>query len=71
MLNSQRVSSPIPMRIISGRQNPAIRVFRSLASDSDSRGERLLLDGAHLVREALDAGTVVRDRGGRLIASDT
>lgn len=45
------------MRIISGRQNPAVRVFRSLASDTASDGERVLLDGAHLVREARDAGT--------------
>jgi TrmH family RNA methyltransferase len=44
------------MRIISGRQNPAVRVFRSLASSADVTGERLLLDGAHLVREARDAG---------------
>ena len=45
------------MRIISGRQNPAVRVFRTLASDTPSDGERVLLDGAHLVREARDAGT--------------
>jgi TrmH family RNA methyltransferase len=44
------------MRIISGRQNPAVRVFRSLASSADVGGERLLLDGAHLVREARLAG---------------
>jgi TrmH family RNA methyltransferase len=44
------------MRIISGRQNPAVRIFRSLASSADISGERLLLDGAHLVREARDAG---------------
>jgi TrmH family RNA methyltransferase len=44
------------MRIISGRQNPAVRVFRSLATSADVTGERLLLDGAHLVREARDAG---------------
>src|SRR5689334_11416742 len=45
------------MRIISGRQNPAVRVFRSLATSTDVSGQRLLLDGAHLVREARDAGT--------------
>jgi TrmH family RNA methyltransferase len=45
------------MRIISGRQNPAVRVFRSLASGTDLSGHRLLLDGAHLVREAREAGT--------------
>ena len=44
------------MRIISGRQNPAVRAFRTLASDSHPDGERLLLDGAHLVAEARDAG---------------
>ncbi len=44
------------MRIISGRQNPAVRVFRSLATSADVTGERLLLDGAHLVREAREAG---------------
>ena len=45
------------MRIISGRQNPAVRVFRSLASSTDVTGERVLLDGVHLVREAREAGT--------------
>jgi len=44
------------MRIISGRQNPAVRVFRALASDSNPSGERLLLDGVHLVREARETG---------------
>ena len=44
------------MRIISGRQNPAVRAFRTLASDNHPDGQRLLLDGAHLVREARDAG---------------
>jgi len=44
------------MRIISGRQNPAVRVFRSLASSTDVTGERVLLDGVHLVREAREAG---------------
>jgi len=45
------------MRIISGRQNPAVRVFRSLANSTDVTGERVLLDGVHLVREAREAGT--------------
>ena len=35
------------MRIISGRQNPAVRVFRSLATDNTSDGERVLLDVVH------------------------
>jgi TrmH family RNA methyltransferase len=45
------------MRIISGRQNPVVRAFRSLAGGSDAKGERVLLDGAHLVRDARDSGS--------------
>ncbi len=44
------------MRIISGRQNPTARLFRSLAADADVTGARLLLDGTHLVEEARAAG---------------
>lgn len=43
------------MRIISGRQNPVVRLFKSLAG-ADVGSDRILLDGAHLVREARDAG---------------
>jgi len=44
------------MRILSGRQNQTVRLFRTLATDADVSGARLLLDGAHLVEEARTAG---------------
>ena len=44
------------MKSISSRQNPVVRTFRALADDPDPTGERLLLDGAHLVRDAHAAG---------------
>jgi len=44
------------MRAIASRQNPVVREFRDLADQPDPHGARLLLDGAHLVREAADAG---------------
>jgi TrmH family RNA methyltransferase len=40
------------MRTISSRQNPIVRMFRDLAERADPRGTRVLLDGAHLVRDA-------------------
>jgi TrmH family RNA methyltransferase len=44
------------MRRVSSRQNDAVRAFRALAKEPDPAGERLLLDGAHLIRDARDAG---------------
>lgn len=44
------------MKTIASRQNPIVRTFRDLAARPDPHGARLLLDGAHLVRDALDAG---------------
>jgi len=44
------------MQTIASRHNPIIRSFRDLADRPDPEGARLLLDGAHLVREALSAG---------------
>ena len=44
------------VRTISSRQNPLVAAFRSLAAAPDPAGARVLLDGAHLVGEALDAG---------------
>jgi TrmH family RNA methyltransferase len=41
---------------ITSRQNPLVRTFRALADAPDPQGARLLLDGAHLVAEALGAG---------------
>ena len=46
------------MKSISSRQNPIVRTFRALADDPDPTGERVLLDGAHLVRDAHAAGAV-------------
>jgi RNA methyltransferase, TrmH family len=43
------------MKQIASRQNPLVRTFRELAERPDPDGIRLLLDGAHLVREALTA----------------
>ena len=40
------------MQRISSRQNPIVRAYRELAQAPDATGARLLLDGAHLVREA-------------------
>jgi TrmH family RNA methyltransferase len=40
------------MRTVSSRQNQAVRAFRALADEPDVTGARLLLDGAHLVRDA-------------------
>ena len=44
------------MRAISSRQNPLVADFRELAAHPDPAGERVFLDGAHLVREAMAAG---------------
>ena len=44
-----------PMRIVTSRRNPVVRMFRELAESPDESGGRLVLDGAHLVREALAA----------------
>lgn len=46
------------MKPISSRQNPIVRTFRALAADPDPTGERVLLDGMHLVRDAHVAGAV-------------
>jgi TrmH family RNA methyltransferase len=43
------------MKRISGRQHALVRAYRELARTPDPAGLRLLLDGAHLVREAHDA----------------
>jgi TrmH family RNA methyltransferase len=44
------------VRTISSRHNPVVAAFRALAAAPDPTGRRVLLDGAHLVGEALDAG---------------
>jgi TrmH family RNA methyltransferase len=44
------------VRTISSRHNPVVAAFRALAAAPDPAGRRVLLDGAHLVGEALDAG---------------
>src|SRR5687768_7692547 len=40
------------MKTITSRQNPLVRTFRDAADNPDANGSRILLDGAHLVREA-------------------
>ena len=42
----------IRVKTISSRDNPIVRDYRELAGEPDASGARLLLDGAHLVREA-------------------
>ena len=44
------------VRTISSRHNSVVASFRALAATPDPAGRRVLLDGAHLVGEALDAG---------------
>ena len=44
------------MSSITSRQHPIVRSFRELARTSDPTGTRVLLDGAHLVRDAAAAG---------------
>ena len=46
------------MRSISSRQNPLVRNFRDLANEPDPTGERVLLDGAHLVNDAHRSGAL-------------
>ena len=43
------------MKRIASRQNAIVRAYRDLARKPDPSGRRLLLDGAHLVREAHEA----------------
>ena len=43
------------MKQISSRQNATVHAYRELAREPDTAGVRLLLDGAHLIREAHDA----------------
>jgi TrmH family RNA methyltransferase len=44
------------MRTVTSRQNPLVRACRALADDPPADGARVLLDGAHLVRDAVAAG---------------
>ena len=49
-------SAPPHMKVVTSRQNPIVRLFREAADAPDEEGARLLLDGAHLLREAMAAG---------------
>ncbi len=44
------------MKSITSRSNPLVATFKALESTPDAAGMRLLLDGAHLVREAVNSG---------------
>jgi RNA methyltransferase, TrmH family len=48
-----------PVRTIASRQHDVVKQFRDLAAAPDPMGTRLLLDGAHLVREARRAGATI------------
>src|SRR5262245_18927665 len=48
----------LQMHRIASRQHPLVRAYRDLAREPDAAGRRLLLDGAHLVREAHAASRV-------------
>jgi TrmH family RNA methyltransferase len=47
------------MRRIDSRHNPLVGLFREAADARDQTGRRLLLDGAHLVREARVSGVAI------------
>jgi len=47
------------MRTVTSRQNPLVRGFREAAAHPGAEG-LVLLDGAHLVREARDAGLAIQ-----------
>jgi TrmH family RNA methyltransferase len=47
------------MRSISSRQNQSVREFRDLAAEPDRDHARVLLDGVHLIGDALDAGITI------------
>ena len=44
------------MQSVTSRQNPLVRSLRALAAEPDPEGRRLLLDGVHLLRAAINAG---------------
>jgi TrmH family RNA methyltransferase len=47
------------VRVITSRHNPAVRSFREAIDAGDRSGTTLLLDGSHLVGEALSAGLTI------------
>jgi RNA methyltransferase, TrmH family len=47
------------MRTISSRQNPLVQVFRALSDAPDPAHARVLLDGVHLVGDAVRAGLTI------------
>src|SRR5688500_9373248 len=56
---SVMLKSGPPVRTIASRQHDVVKQFRDLAATPDPTGMRLLLDGAHLVREARRAGALI------------
>ncbi len=47
--------------VITSRQNPRLKELRRLRQSNRARGDRVLLEGPHLVSEALDAGLVLNE----------
>jgi RNA methyltransferase, TrmH family len=58
MLSSRHTDVAPAFPSLSSRQDPVVQRFRHLARDPASHGG-ILLDGAHLIREACDAGLTI------------
>lgn len=60
------------METVTSRQNAVVKTFRSLAAKRTRGDRRLLLEGEHLVTEALEAGVAipVAALAGRMLARD-
>jgi RNA methyltransferase, TrmH family len=67
-----RPLDPTHVNAITSRQNAIVQRCRDLARHRPSASDELLLDGVHLVAEALDAGVAVTTAlvGSRLVGTD-
>jgi len=55
-LHMRRVAPPTPGKVVTSRHNPLVKRFRDLARSRQLDQRTLLLEGSHLVGEALGAG---------------